>query len=420
MRRLTRLLSGRRANGERGAVLVLTAFLVMFVAIGMLALTVDLGNVTYNRAELQNGADASSLALATACANATASSSTPCGVNSDLTDLAVENSNVTDQSMTVLAPPTSTKTCINDKGKQYVTAHGGTPALPPCSDPTAANISDLSTCQPWPMSYAPDSVSYVEVTTQTKMENGTSILPFHFAQILTDGKYVGSTSETCARTAWGPAGSTGATLPITMGQCDWDAATSAGENYAPAPSPQYDPPPFTGANPPSVVPSADIVGIFLHDPKSTEQCAAAPNGGFNWLAPDAETKTDCHVTIESGDPAAQGSPGNAPSCDISSYVGKVVAVPIYDSFKDGGSNATYNIVGISEFYLAGYTKLKGGIGTKAAYAEPASVCPVTDSKCKTGSLNYLWGWFTTGLLPIDSTIDPGGEYFGASVVAPAG
>ena len=64
MRRLTRLLAGRRADGERGAVLVLTSVVVAFVAIGLLALTIDLGNITYNRAQLQNGADATSLALA--------------------------------------------------------------------------------------------------------------------------------------------------------------------------------------------------------------------------------------------------------------------------------------------------------------------------------------------------------------------
>ncbi|HWC22243.1 MAG TPA: Tad domain-containing protein [Flexivirga sp.] len=422
MRRLTRLLAGRRANGERGAVLVLTAFLVMFVAIGMLALTVDLGNVTYNRAQLQNGADASSLALATACANATATSSTPCGVNSDLTDLAVKNANVTDQSMTVLAPPASTKTCINDKGKQYVTAHGGTTTLPACGDPTAANISDLSACQPWPMSNAPNSVSYVEVTTQTKMQNGTSILPFHFTQILTNGKYVGSTSETCSRAAWGPAGSTGLTFPLTIGECDWKKDSASGGNYAPVPPYTPGPSAPTKSGPKDslpIVPSAVapyVSGIFSHS-DADNRCSSTPNGGFDWLDPSA----NCIINVDAenwvgSDPGASVPTG----CKdiLQKYLGKQVAVPIFDDERGTGDGAEYHIAGIAYFYLAGWDNIPSiqPDKTTAVYHEPSGVCT---GKC-TSSTEYVWGWFTTGLLPIDSTINPGGDDFGAEVIAPAG
>lgn len=415
MRRLRYFLAGRRASGERGAVLVLTAFLTMFVAIGLLALTVDLGNITYNRAQLQNGSDAASLALAAACAQPSAAGAS-CGVSPSLTTLAAQNANVSNQSMTIL---TDNRTCI---GRGPFT---GVTTLPPCpTSPRTANPASLSSCQPWPLSVDPSKVSYVEVTTETAMSGGGSILPYYFGQLL-GGGIKGSTQWTCSRAAWGAAGSTGATLPVTMGQCDWSNATVNGTKYAPAPAPEYtDPAPNTGSNPPKEVwdPANNInyvTGIFLHDSKSTQTCAASPNGGFNWLAPDDSTA--CNVTISSTDPAAPGSPGNAPSCDIAKYLNKVVSIPIFSSFNLSGNNATYQIIGVAAFYLAGYTNITGSIGTKSVYNQPPTVCPTTNAKCKTGSLNYLWGWFVSSLLPVSSaTIDPNGQSMGANVLVPAG
>src|SRR5579875_1107941 len=281
MRRLTRLLAGRRPDGERGAIAVLTATLVMFVAIGMLALTVDLGNVTYNRAELQNGADATSLALAAACAQP--SPGQPCGVTSALTTLAQQNANVTDQSMSIL---TDNRTCIAN--------YKGTTSLLPCpNNPTTASATNLTTCQPWPLSVDPSKVSYVEVTTQTLMKNGSSALPFHFAQLLS-GAGKGSTSRTCSRAAWGPAGSTGPTFPLTMGMCDWNNATASGTKYAPAPP--YTPGP-SGSKPSPTVPAnvqPYTVGIFSHA-TSSNMCSALPSGGFAYLTPGSS----CLLTVPS-------------------------------------------------------------------------------------------------------------------------
>lgn len=402
MRRLTRLLAGRRPDGERGAIAVLTATLVMFVAIGLLALTVDLGNITYNRAELQNGSDAASLALAAACAQPSAT--TQCGVSSSLTNLAVQNANVSDQSMSIL---TNSQTCIG--GAPYT----GSTTLPTCAPPPT-NATDLSKCQPLPSNIDPSKVSYVEVTTQTMMKNGSNILPYHFAQLLS-GQSSGSTQETCSRAAWGAAGGTGPTLPITMGACDWNNATGNGKNYATMPP--YSVAPGTGAPPPPEVqsPVNEVTGIFAHA-STNNLCSSQPNGGFSWLQPD--NTTNCSVTVGVGD-NAPGSPGSSVPCSnvLASYLGTVVTIPIFDSSTLSGSNAYYHIIGVAAFYLAGYDNVPSALPKKtmSVYKEPSTVCT---GSC-TGSTTYVWGWFVSSLLPVSTTIG-GSQNMGAEAVVPAG
>lgn len=85
MRRLTH----DKASNERGAVSVLVAIL-MVVLIGFTALAVDVGLLHSERAQLQNGADASAIAMAQTCARD--SSSTDCSTTSPLAGgLANEN-----------------------------------------------------------------------------------------------------------------------------------------------------------------------------------------------------------------------------------------------------------------------------------------------------------------------------------------
>ena len=428
MRRLIRTLAGRRANGERGAVLVLTAVLVMFVAIGMLALTVDLGNITYNRAQLQNGADASSLALATACANSSAASPT-CGITGDLRTLATKNANATDQSMSILpltsnpSDPDYTKTCIHSSG-------AATSTLPPC--PTSEDTTSLTSCQPVPNSI-PATASYVEVTTQTEMKNGAdkSILPFHFAQILTGEQ--GARSQTCARAAWGPPGSTGPTLPITMGLCDWNAATANGTSYASA-GPYVRGPGTPGSKtlpqPPDEVPRADIVPIYLNTESSPKnKCAGNPSGGFSWLDPNSGSQSvpsstsPCAVDVSGG--TAYSKTGNPPPCDITSYLGQIVSVPIYSSYDGQGDDAPYTITGIASFYFAGFDNFTGPYNTGqkktlAVYAEPGNMCIDKNDKACGPQILWIWGWFVSSILPIDSATIGTGPDLGAHVVVPAG
>lgn len=413
MRRLRLLIAGRRANGERGVVAVFTAILVMFVAVGMLALTVDLGNITYNRAQLQNGADATSLALASACAKAVAGD-VDCNVTADLTTLAVNNAHATDQSMSVRTDDT---TCINSKGAAYVTAHGGTTSLPTC--PATEDTASLSSCQPWPLTVDQSAVSYVETTTQTKMKkDGSNILPFDFGQILNNGGPTGTTQNTCSRAAWGPAGNTGATLPLTMGACDWQQASSKGTRYATAPP--YSVAPNTGSAPPPEVisPTNLVTGIFSHA-TDDNLCSNQPNGGFSWLEPDSASDPTCTVTIGDGDSAPTNPGGSVPCKNVlASFLGKVVTVPIFDYVTGTGDNASYHVMGVAAFYFAGYDNVPSAQPNKtmSVYTEPSTVCA---GKC-TGSTTYVWGWFVSTLLPIGSGSIGSGQDLGAEVVVPAG
>ena len=66
---MRRLSGGTRPaqHGERGAVSVIVAIL-MVTLLGFVAIAVDVGNIYSERAQLQNGADASAIALAQKCA----------------------------------------------------------------------------------------------------------------------------------------------------------------------------------------------------------------------------------------------------------------------------------------------------------------------------------------------------------------
>lgn len=416
MRRLRLLLAGRNADGERGAVLILTAALTMFVAIALLALTVDLGNVTYHRAQLQNGADASSLALATACAK-----KQDCGVSPSLTKLAIDNANVPDQEMAIDGAP---KTCIG--GKPY----DGITTLTTCpNSPSAEDTSSVSNCQPWPLAASAADVRYVEVTTKTQMKNGSSVLPYYFGQLLGGGK--GTTQETCARAAWGPAGSTGPTIPATISQCAYNDAIKNGL----APAPDYTPAPNASTKPaPPAAVQPYITKILLHTTNSNDACTTTPGqtypGGFGWLTTSNDNTLPgypCVADIVAGGPATgdtsggtgNGNTGRPPpqACKsntlLQSYVGKIVGVPIYNGYNGTGAGGTYNIVSIAAFYLAGYVKVNS-LGDYSVY-NPSGVCPACN-----GSDTYMWGWFTDAVLPNDGGTIGSGPDYGAHVVVPAG
>lgn len=387
---------GRR---ERGAVAVITAIIVMFVAVGMLALSVDLGRITYDRAKLQNGADAAALAIAADCAGQAASgcSSTP---SSQIQQLVNANASASDgaQDLTDAGRPT---------GKPPI-CFGNYTVAPTCP---IGSLTDLSDCLPVPAWVTTAHSPYVEVRTRTKTSSGT-ILPAVF------GPSPGTTHITCSRAAWGAAGNTGATLPVAMSFCDWSAATGNGANYAPPPA--YNPAPGPVGTPASLPASVSpyVRAVFLHN-QGAQTCVASPGqtypGGFGFLT-DAGS---CTATVSSsstivGDPGASIPAG----CKdlLKTYLGKTVAIPIYSNFDGSGSNGIYTITGISMFYLAGYQKMSSAQpNSTSVYAQPSTLCP----SCN-GSTSYLWGWFTTGLLPVTSTTGTPGTNFGASQIYPAG
>jgi Flp pilus assembly protein TadG len=79
-----------RADGERGAVAVITA-LSLVVLLGFAAIAIDVGLLYQERAELQSGADAAALAVAQDCAEGKTQCSTPAN-----TAQVMANANATD------------------------------------------------------------------------------------------------------------------------------------------------------------------------------------------------------------------------------------------------------------------------------------------------------------------------------------
>ncbi|GAB2766370.1 hypothetical protein GCM10027039_29280 [Terrabacter koreensis] len=382
---------------------IVTVLLASGVIMGMLAISVDVGAIMSERRQLQNGADATSMALARSCAKSLAECASDSNAVTSLKPLA--NANAKDSRTTVAS----------------VCGHN-VAALTPCG---VGNISDLGNCPP---STLAAGVTYVETRTVTETASGASSLTTPFARALT-GNPAGTTVRACARAAWGPAGNTGATLPLTMGYCQWanatkDAAGVPGKRYAP--SPPYSTAPFDkNTDVPSEISAGNYpVAILAHDSaeNTTNVCGVNANGqdypgGFGWTAANEPCDASFNSTGTVG-----GDTGSLPSnckdnADLARYVGTEVALPIAISASGTGSSSVFELEGIATFFLAGFVKVAAAQPDQsyAKYKEPSGLCT---GKCN-GSVTYIWGWFTTGILPAGTVIGSGPSR-GATVVAPAG
>jgi hypothetical protein len=126
-------------------------------------------------------------------------------------------------------------------------------------------------------------------------------------------------------------------------------------------------------------------------------------------------------------------PGSSTSCDLSSYVGKVVNLPVFDCTASGlpsseppigtcaagaGSSAHYHRLGYAAFYLSGYSvTTTSGVPNKVK-----SVNPNFNAFPCSGGESCISGWFVTGSLSATAIAGPpsGPGYFGTYSVVPAG
>lgn len=405
MRWLTNLRVRWSAERERGGSAVIVAVLLSGgVMMGMLAVSVDLGNLTYERRQLQNAADATSLALAAECADDP--SATHCN-RTQVEDLL--NANARDNLHQYNAARPGGGACASP-------AIG---ALPAC-DPPSTELAELRECAPLPTSLA--GVPYVETYTRTDTATNGDKLFLPFSRALAGGSADGDAgTSACARAAWGPAGGTGNTLPITIGACDWANKTSVGgvpgEKYAP--SPPYSPPGNGSAPPdvPSVISAGNYaIGIFTHD-SADHKCEGSPGaaypGGFGWL-----DNSGCVANVVDG--WVGGGPGSSEGCsasELKKYIGTEVFIPIYVEARGTGDAAEFRISGVASFYFAGWSAMSPAAPEKdyEIYRQPVGVCTV---KCN-GSVSYIWGWFTSSQKPVGSG-GIGGEDRGAYTILPAG
>jgi Flp pilus assembly protein TadG len=250
---------------ERGAVGVLVALLIGGgVLTGMGAMVIDVGQLYQERAELQNGADAAALAVAKSCVTSTCSSS-----------IAAQYANENASALT--------------GGKAGVSQVCGSGTLGTCP----ASSGAMTDCPSAPSS---GYLGYVDVHTSTKLANGSTLLPPVFAEtLLGNGSFQGTNVQACAQVAWGGPTS-GNTLAFTISACSWNADTSSGTNYAPAP--------------PAVPAASYDIQLNLSSLGNSAGCSGEPSGSdgagaFGWTQ---DQTGSCGVdTTTTTIPAATGA-----------------------------------------------------------------------------------------------------------------
>ncbi len=361
-----------RQTDDAGAVATLVAILLVSgVIMGMLAFSVDLGQMFSERRELQNGADAGALAVAQDCA-----AGKPCdsGISASSTAGRYANSNAKDNFSQV------TNVCGS-----------GSSSLLPC----AAVSGSVYDCPAPPAS----PTKYVQVHTNTLLSNGSTLLPPVFSRLLPgNSSYQGKRVTACAQVAWGPPKSLATTLPVTISLCEWNNYTGVGTNFAP-------PPPYTS------YPSSYEHALYLHNTSGATNCPAGPSGadlpgGFGWL-----NSNNCVANVDNNSWVADNT-GVSINQDcksvIAGLVGKIIYIPIYDNTNNlTGSNGQYHIDQFAAFYLTGYALPAGQPNHVDSIATGTRYCKGSD-KC-------LYGWFTTGTVPSGGGIGTGPS-MGANIV----
>lgn len=424
-------LSTLSRSSERGAVATIVAMLLGFgVVLGFAAISIDVGSLMWERRQVQNGADATALALAKTCAIEPANCVAG-GADQPLLNQLNNTNNTMDNAGGF------------DNSAYALGLCGRANTLPGCG----ASTGLLTDCPQLPASVAANpNIPYVEAHTQTRATNNTSILPTWLVKTLAGG--TGSTGETvraCARAAYGSPGPTAASAPITFSMCEWRANTGSGAAYYP-----YEPVASPGGyftrpgNPPSqppwplgattpATPGQEIIITLQGGPHMS---AACPNwqghdvaGGFGYLSAAGCTTTvgtDSWVQVDTG--------SSLPGCDIAPFWKTVIYLPVFDcvmrslSAPSGappttpadvcnygtGSNTWYHIAGWAKFYLSGY-KIGGSV-QKASPASGAVPC--------SGGDRCISGWFLEGVLR-DAPVagpppPPGSPGFGTYAIQPAG
>jgi Flp pilus assembly protein TadG len=271
MRWVTERVRGR--EHERGAVAVVVAILLSGFLLGLGAIVTDTGSWYSERAQLQNGADGASLAVALACAHGATGCPSKATVDALAGQYANRNANDAKSFVDVVC----------GKGPNLATCDIAHPANGKyCPEPPA------------------NGANYVNVHTSTLTTSDSHLLPPVMGTLLgeTDD---GHRIKSCAQASWGSAG-LGVNVAFTIAVCEWDAATNGGTNYAP------DPP--TVPNPGF----ERILTASLPDSPTNPACTGAGGsplpGGFGWTAESGDGNCTVNLTAIGSDWYESG-PGKA-------------------------------------------------------------------------------------------------------------
>lgn len=192
-------LTGRRSRRrDRGAVAVLVAMLLGSGTVaGFGALTVDVGLIYAERAQMQTAADAAAIAVAKVCALRRPQCN---GIDMQFEGRAIAQQNVKNEAVEI------SQVC----GKVRVGVPLSSPApIQACPAPP----SNLTRC----LGSASGSGEYVEVWVRTSRSGGSTALPPVFAGAVTGTD--GVTVAACARASWREISTVDGALPIVMSDC---------------------------------------------------------------------------------------------------------------------------------------------------------------------------------------------------------
>jgi hypothetical protein len=353
----------QRLRRDDGAVAVLVAVcMVALLAVG--AFVLDVGRIYAERRQLQNGADAATLAVVMDC-------HLPAGCAATAGTKAADkaNQNANDGASTVASP----------SGPAVCGSGGG---LPACSPDSGLGAWD---CPPLPT--GPPAAKYVQVRTQTRAPAGGNLVPPFLAQVLVPS-YTGSTVRACARASWGAPSGLRSQLPLVISLCEFNFYSSNGTALASTP---FDP-------------ALERV-LHFHTQDQISRCPSSNSGadepgGFGWIDTD---DSGCETRTAVTDPRLPADPGtDVPSACTSTYldslVGSIVDVPVFGTTNGlSGNQIAYNIVGYAAFHLTGF-KLSGD----PAYTRQSAT--LSASRRCTGNERCIYGYFTRDLAPVEATI----------------
>lgn len=279
---------GRQAR-ERGAAAVVVAF-AMVALLGFTALAVDVGAIYAEKAQLQNGADATALAIAGQCA----------------------------------------------KGVNCATAMAN-----PANRLANANANDDSTGT---FSITQPTTTSVRVETNAQAAGSTAdSFGLYFARVFGQDATV---IHAAATAAWG-APSAATTLPWTISQCVFQKYLSPSQlaelNSTGA---------FTGDPIPTHVLLRYDENTPDY-PGCTPQNGYA-EGGFGWLDRDTGCSADINIAAsEVGNDPGNDFPSECTSI-ISTLKDEPILVPIFSTATGSGQHATYGLTGFVALQVTGY------------------------------------------------------------------
>lgn len=282
-------------DSERGASAIIVAFFLVAL-LGMAALAIDVGAAYAEKAQLQNGADATALAIAMDCAK---------GVECSV---AIANS---------------------DNFLADDNANDGSSGLSSITQPSTNSVR-------------------VETNAQ---EAGSTVDSFSlfFARAM---GIESTLIHSAAVASWGPP-STGSTLPWTVSECVFRQSLTATQlsdldstgNFSGDPMGthillRYD----EGA---PTYPGCEVEN-------------GLQPGGFGWLEPNADCSVDIDIdNVVNGRPGNSFPtvPGNPAVCDdvLAGILDEPVLIPLFDSATDAGGRRTqYTLIGFAAFEVTGY------------------------------------------------------------------